>query len=62
MLQDNPLQAWTAEHFERPIVRDRLPFISAAVVNDPAAIQRVLLENAGNYRRTTFCCASCHRH
>jgi cytochrome P450 len=51
MLHDNPLQAWTAEHFERPIVRDRLPFMSAVVVNDPAAIQRVLLDNAGNYRK-----------
>jgi len=51
MLQDNPLGAWTAEHFERPILRDRLPFISAVVINDPAAIQHVLLENAGNYRK-----------
>lgn len=51
MLQDNPLGAWTAEHFERPVMRDRLPFMSAVVINDPAAIQRVLLENAGNYRK-----------
>ena len=49
LLQDNPLEAWTAEHFEQPVVRDRLPFISAIVVSDPPAIQRVLLENAGNY-------------
>jgi cytochrome P450 len=51
MLQDNPLDAWTAEHFERPMVRDRLPFMRAVVVSDPAAIQRVLLENAANYRK-----------
>lgn len=51
MLQDNPLRAWTAEHFERPVVHDRLPFMSAVVINEPAAIQRVLLENAGNYRK-----------
>src|SRR5579871_454713 len=54
ILQDNPLKAWTAEHFEQAIVRDRLPFISAVVVSDPAAIQRVLLENAGNYRKDDF--------
>ncbi|HLY04502.1 MAG TPA: cytochrome P450 [Rhizomicrobium sp.] len=51
MLQDNPLGAWTAEHFERPVVRDGLPFISAVVISDPAAIQHVLLENTGNYRK-----------
>jgi cytochrome P450 len=51
ILHDNPLGAWTAEHFERPIVRDRLPFMSAIVVSDPTAVQRVLLENAANYRK-----------
>lgn len=33
------------------MVRDHLPFMSAVVVNDPPAIQRVLLENADNYRK-----------
>ena len=51
LLRDNPLQAWTADHFERLFVRDRLPFMSAVIVSDPTAIQRVLLENAGNYRK-----------
>src|SRR5438105_838841 len=51
MLQDNPLNAWTSEHFERPIVRERLPFMRAVVVSHPAAIQHVLLENAANYRK-----------
>jgi len=51
ILHDNPLGAWTAEHFERPIVRDRLPFMSAIVVSHPTAVQRVLLENAANYRK-----------
>lgn len=54
ILQDNPLEAWTAEHFERPMVRDRIPFMSAVVVNDPAAIQHVLLENVDNYRKDDF--------
>lgn len=51
LLHDNPLEAWTAEHFEQPIIRDRLPFLRAMVVSEPAAIQRVLLENAANYRK-----------
>lgn len=51
MLNDNPLNAWTAEHFEHLIVRDRLPFLRAMVVSDPVAIQRVLLENAASYRK-----------
>lgn len=54
ILQDNPLGAWTAEHFERPVIRDHLPFLSAVVVNEPAAVQRVLLENSGNYRKDDF--------
>ena len=54
ILQDNPLDAWTAEHFERPVVRDSLPFMSAVVVSDPGAIQHILLENAGNYRKDEF--------
>jgi len=51
LLQDNPLNVWTAEHFERPFIRDRLPFVSAVVINDPVAIRRVLLDNAANYRK-----------
>lgn len=51
ILQDNPLNAWSATHFEQPIVRDGLPFMRAIVVSDPSAIQRVLLDNAANYRK-----------
>jgi cytochrome P450 len=51
ILKDNPLEAWMSEHFEHPLVRDGLPFLPAVVVNDPAAVQRILLDNAANYRK-----------
>ncbi|HWE05825.1 MAG TPA: cytochrome P450 [Rhizomicrobium sp.] len=51
ILTDNPLEAWTAEHFEKPLVHDRLPFMPAVVVSDPSAVQRILLDNAQNYRK-----------
>lgn len=51
ILTDNPLEAWTAEHFEKPLVRDRLPFMPAVVISDPSAVQRILLDNAQNYRK-----------
>jgi cytochrome P450 len=48
---DNPLEAWTEAHFERPIVMGRLFGTQFAVVNDPSAIRRVLVDNTGNYRK-----------
>ncbi|HUI94476.1 MAG TPA: cytochrome P450 [Xanthobacteraceae bacterium] len=53
-LRDNPLEAWTRTHFEEPIVIARLPLGQVAVVSDPAAIRRVLLDNAANYRKDTL--------
>src|SRR3974390_259179 len=51
VLASNPLEAWTAAHFEQPIVAGGLPFAPALVVSEPGAIRRVLLENAENYRK-----------
>jgi cytochrome P450 len=51
VLAKNPLEAWTQEHFEQPIVFHALSFGRAVVVSDPAAIRRVLLENAQNYQK-----------
>ena len=51
VLATNPLEAWTAAHFEQPIAVGGLPFARAIVVSDPGAIRRVLLENADNYRK-----------
>src|ERR1700758_196694 len=53
-LRDNPLEAWTRAFFEQPIVTTRLPFGAVAAVSDPAAIRRVLLDNAANYRKDTL--------
>lgn len=51
LLYDNPLEAWTDEHFRELIVRARLPFVRVVLINDPSAIKRVLLDNETNYRR-----------
>ncbi len=51
VLADNPIEAWTAAHFEQPIVMSGLSIGRVAVVSDPAAIRRVLLENCDNYQK-----------
>jgi cytochrome P450 len=50
-IYNNPLEAWTQEHFERRIVISRLLGSQVAVVNEPSAIRRVLLDNASNYQK-----------
>ena len=50
-LARNPLECWSEEFFREPIVRVRLPFFEAVIVNDVTAIKRVLIENAENYRK-----------
>jgi cytochrome P450 len=50
-LKVNPLEAWTQAHFEQPIVMGGLSIGRVAVVSDPAAIRRVLLENSANYQK-----------
>jgi cytochrome P450 len=51
VLTSNPLEAWTKAHFEAPIVLGGLSVGRVAVLSDPAAIRRVLLENCGNYQK-----------
>lgn len=53
-LKRNPLECWTKDHFEQPVVVGGLPFVRVVLVNDPRAIERVLLENAGNYRKDSL--------
>lgn len=53
-LRDNPLETWTAPFFEQLVAADDLPFGRAIVISDPGAIQRVLLDNAANYRKDTL--------
>lgn len=50
-LHRNPLECWSKEFFEQPIVRIRLPFLEAVLVHDPVAIKHVLVDNAESYRK-----------
>ena len=50
-LKRNPLECWSAEFFREPVAKFRLPFADAFLVHDPTAIKRVLMDNAGNYRK-----------
>jgi cytochrome P450 len=50
-LRENPIETWTAPFFEQLAVAERLPFGRAITISDPVAIQRVLLDNAMNYRK-----------
>jgi len=51
VLATNPLEAWTEAHFSEPVVVGGLPFARVAVVSEPAAIRRVLLDNTQNYQK-----------
>lgn len=51
VLARNPLEAWTRAHFEQPVVASGHLLGRVAVVSDPAAIRRVLLENCDNYEK-----------
>lgn len=53
-LRRNPLECWRQEHFEEPLVWETLPFGRVAVVNEPDAIRRVLMDNAVNYRKDSL--------
>ena len=51
VLAKNPLEAWTDAHFEHAVVISGLSIGRVAVVSNPAAIRRVLLENCDNYEK-----------
>jgi cytochrome P450 len=51
VLARNPLEAWTKAHFEKPIVMGGLSIGRVALVSDPAAIRRVLMDNSQNYHK-----------
>jgi cytochrome P450 len=50
-LRRNPVETWTRAHFEKPILVGRRVLGEMAVVSEPAAIRRVLLDNVANYRK-----------
>src|SRR5579863_9875135 len=53
-LKRNPLECWAQEHFEKPVVVGGLPFKHVLLVHEPAAIRRVLLDNASNYQKDSI--------
>jgi cytochrome P450 len=50
-LRRNPITLWTRRHYELPILTRRTIIGPICVLNDPAAIRRVLVDNAANYRK-----------
>ena len=51
ILRSNAIAAFSRDHFDRLIVVSRSVLGAAAVVSDPDAIRRVLVDNTGNYHR-----------
>ncbi|HVP97688.1 MAG TPA: cytochrome P450 [Roseiarcus sp.] len=50
-LRRNPLEIWGKADFERPFSIGRSILGLRAAAHDPAAVRRVLLDNAANYRK-----------
>jgi cytochrome P450 len=50
-LQRNPIEVWWEGDFERPVSIGRTIFGLRAAAHDPAAVRRVFLDNAVNYRK-----------
>jgi len=50
-LRRNPLEIWSRAHYELPILMGRSILGMRAVVSDPAAVRRIFLDNAANYRK-----------
>ena len=53
-LRENPIDIWTQAHFEQPIVQGRFAFGRFAVVSEPAAIRKILVENSTRYRKSAI--------
>jgi cytochrome P450 len=50
-LRRNPLEIWSKAHYEQPILMGRTILGLRAVVSNPAAVRRIFLDNAANYRK-----------
>src|SRR6478735_3012009 len=50
-LRRNPLTTWTARHFREKVISGENALGRIIVVNDPAIIRHVLVDNAANYRK-----------
>jgi cytochrome P450 len=51
VLRRNPIEIWAEAHYEQPILVRRSFMGERAVVSDPAAVRRVMLDNVANYRK-----------
>ncbi|MXQ10125.1 cytochrome P450 [Microvirga makkahensis] len=50
-LRQNPLTTWTERHFEERIITGSGALGRITVVNDPAFIRHILVDNVANYRK-----------
>ena len=50
-LSRNPIESWARVHYELPMLAGPSLFGHLVVVNDPAAIRRVFVDNAANYEK-----------
>ncbi|MCC2095505.1 MAG: cytochrome P450 [Hyphomicrobiales bacterium] len=50
-LSKNAIDIWTRGHFEELVVADRILIGESVLINDPAGIRRVLLDNVSNYEK-----------
>jgi cytochrome P450 len=50
-MRRNPIEIWADIHYEKPVLVGRSLIGDRAVVSDPAAVRRVLLDNVANYRK-----------
>src|SRR5947209_18870163 len=50
-LRQEPVETWPRAHFDKPILVGGRVLDEMAVVSEPAAIRRVLLDNVANYRK-----------
>jgi cytochrome P450 len=51
LLSRNPIETWSRAHYEKPILSGPSLFGHVTIVNDPAAIRRVFIDNAANYEK-----------
>lgn len=52
-IRRNPVEAWGVWHFEEPYVQARTPLLGdTIVVNDPAMLRHVLVDNVQNYPKS----------
>ncbi|MDB5569008.1 MAG: Cytochrome [Hyphomicrobiales bacterium] len=51
LLARNPIDTWSRAHYERPVLWGKSLLGHVVVVNDPAAIRRVFIDNSANYEK-----------